>query len=539
MGKKIREKISVTNAFYLVLAACIVVVLLSFLLTTTNLYDNSVEGTREEITPVRVEQINNHFTNYFFTEGQIDDRNSSLMFCTSHRNISVYADNVLIYERKSSNSIFGRTTGTVYNIVEIPADCSRLKVTLDTVYTSSEGDPITFYQGNGITMFSGVLRNSMFASGISLFNIVLGICMLIYWSIVRNRTGIGKELLYLGIFALTMGFWSFGETDCAKLIIENREAASFQAFVCLMLMGLPFVFFIKNFLKMKNDHIYKWYAIVNITAICVMFFLHFTGIAEVKETVFVSHILLVLAICYFAYALICKIRLGTDRRRVRVSVIGILILISSTVGDLVMYYQGAEQVDAFGRVGFMVYSIPLGLEAASDSLRKIEEGRKSEIYKELAVTDILTQTYNRNAYHDDTIGRSDLKNIVLVTFDLNNLKQCNDTFGHATGDRYIKDAVKIIRRVYGKHGKIYRIGGDEFCVLMENVKLLTVTRLAHEMEREEILYHTPEQDIRMEIACGYAAFDPTLDEDLEDTRSRADVMMYENKQKIKEQRKEA
>lgn len=54
-------------------------------------------------------------------------------------------------------------------------------------------------------------------------------------------------------------------------------------------------------------------------------------------------------------------------------------------------------------------------------------------------------------------------------FDLNNLKYFNDTHGHATGDYYIIVCSEIIQDIFGMYGKVYRIGGDEFCAVTEGV----------------------------------------------------------------------
>ena len=51
-------------------------------------------------------------------------------------------------------------------------------------------------------------------------------------------------------------------------------------------------------------------------------------------------------------------------------------------------------------------------------------------------------------------------------FDLNDLKKCNDTYGHDYGDQYIMMASEILKKLFALDGKCYRIGGDEFCALV-------------------------------------------------------------------------
>ena len=94
------------------------------------------------------------------------------------------------------------------------------------------------------------------------------------------------------------------------------------------------------------------------------------------------------------------------------------------------------------------------------------QGRSCRSMKELATKDMLTKLYNRNAYDEWIKVNRRPKKAKIVVFDLNNLKQCNDTMGHAAGDAYIQNAAGIILHVFGNCGNCYRIGGDEFCVVI-------------------------------------------------------------------------
>ena len=51
--------------------------------------------------------------------------------------------------------------------------------------------------------------------------------------------------------------------------------------------------------------------------------------------------------------------------------------------------------------------------------------------------------------------------------DINNFKQINDALGHANGDKVLKIISKLILKSYSKYGYCYRIGGDEFCVVLK------------------------------------------------------------------------
>ncbi|MGN0350591.1 MAG: diguanylate cyclase domain-containing protein [Roseburia sp.] len=522
-----------TGFYFFILGITLFLVVLSVFQARVYLYDPGAQTERKEKVPERVEQIDEITQEYYFSEGEIDETNSCLLFYANHRFVWVYADDVLIYARENGQTIFGNTTGSIWYFVEIPETTKEVKVRIESAYSVVKNEKIEFYQGNGVQMYGELLKESILSLFISGTVVILGVLMLCYWFVMKRREKVGEALLFLGLFAVIMGIWSVGETNIVMLLSDNHVAVSFMAFIWLMLMTIPFVLFVYYFMEAEDKWLHRILIVLGCCSIIVQLGLHFSGVAELKEIAFVSHIMLALGIMYFLYTIVSKYRKEGCSKKVKISLVGFLVLAVSAVGDIVTYYMGTRMVDAFGRIGFMCYIALLGYEVASNSLVAIDEGRKAKIYKELAIKDLLTGTYNRNAYHNDTYGRINLKNLLIITFDLNDLKFCNDTFGHAAGDKYITDAAELIRNVYGKYGKVYRIGGDEFCVLVENEKQCDMEQLMGQMREEEKKYNQKSQNISMALACGYAFFDPTRDEDLEDTRNRADVMMYQNKKETK------
>jgi diguanylate cyclase (GGDEF)-like protein len=168
----------------------------------------------------------------------------------------------------------------------------------------------------------------------------------------------------------------------------------------------------------------------------------------------------------------------------------------------------------------------------------LERANESEIYRKLAYTDELTGLYNRTAFKrdivnqqtvDKTTGATSIAPTVIFMFDLNDLKKCNDTYGHEYGDKYISMASSIINHVFGHEGRCYRIGGDEFCVILPfisnkdlSASLELFRRKVRECNRKRFV-------VPVTIAVGYAVYDPNIDQTLSDTQNRADALMYQDK----------
>ena len=87
-------------------------------------------------------------------------------------------------------------------------------------------------------------------------------------------------------------------------------------------------------------------------------------------------------------------------------------------------------------------------------------------YSDLSLkVDPLTGLLNRKSY-ENRLKKLDYTTAIIM-LDINNFKEINDELGHASGDKILKIISKLILGSYGKYGYCYRIGGDEFCVILK------------------------------------------------------------------------
>lgn len=161
----------------------------------------------------------------------------------------------------------------------------------------------------------------------------------------------------------------------------------------------------------------------------------------------------------------------------------------------------------------------------------------------LAYQDALTKVKNKASYQMDRDRlnqyiRAGSAQFGLVMVDLNFLKRMNDTYGHERGDIYITGTVQIICAVFD-HSPVYRIGGDEFVVLLEHRdyedREELVTRLQEALRATAADENRPAWE-RYSAAVGMAVFEPG-DCCVDDVFKRADKLMYENKIAMKAQRR--
>ncbi len=95
-----------------------------------------------------------------------------------------------------------------------------------------------------------------------------------------------------------------------------------------------------------------------------------------------------------------------------------------------------------------------------------EKKKEQEMYANSTI-DQLTGSFNRRAYEMDvsnlTVNDS---NLVYISADVNGLKVINDTLGHQAGDELLQVATNCMKQCFGPYGKVYRIGGDEFTIII-------------------------------------------------------------------------
>lgn len=144
--------------------------------------------------------------------------------------------------------------------------------------------------------------------------------------------------------------------------------------------------------------------------------------------------------------------------------------------------------------------------------------------------DVLTKLLNRRSYES---RKATLKRSAIVLFlDINNFKAVNDSYGHKFGDSCLKITAEAIKAAYGKNGLCYRLGGDEFCVIMDRkISTINVNAL-HEKFRQELSQKNINGIPMPTVAVGCASFEPGKTT-VANAIAQADEQMYTHKKSAK------
>ena len=184
--------------------------------------------------------------------------------------------------------------------------------------------------------------------------------------------------------------------------------------------------------------------------------------------------------------------------------------------------------------------IMIAMTAAVILLREQGHHRQIVDVHKMAYIDPLTKVKSKQAYLnksnkiDELLKSGEETEFGVIVFDLNGLKAVNDTYGHEEGDKFIKDGCKIICRHY-VHSPVYRVGGDEFVVILSGSDYTNRDELIRSFEK---MIEENQKNGGIVIASGMDVYNEEYDSDFNSVFNRADQKMYIRKRFLKEIAKE-
>lgn len=141
--------------------------------------------------------------------------------------------------------------------------------------------------------------------------------------------------------------------------------------------------------------------------------------------------------------------------------------------------------------------------------------------------DQLTKLKNRHAYQEDIaiLDHPDYYPLGILLADVNGLKLFNDSFGHLQGDAILQDTATILCDVFSSD-YVYRMGGDEFIILLPKTSLSDVIELIKVANIEATKYQF--MNIEVSLSFGYAIKE-SESQSLQDLLKIAEDFMYKQK----------
>lgn len=472
-------------------------------------------------------------------------------FCFRSKNIyyQVYIDGTLVYNPYVPESIFyPKSFGTRWNYITLsPEDAGKqLELRITTVYTSARTSLSNVYLGSSGSVILNTLQDKIVALITCILLLFVGLLLMFADIPINIQAKKNHELLYLGLFSVSIAIWCLTETNLLQLFIGDSRMISFISCSSLMLIPIPMVLYLDSAFGFRKNFVIPLISILSFTGFSVCMLLHLFNIADIHETLNITHFVLGISAAILLYTIIRNSLIkgkNTAKNVYRIlRGVGLSSISVATGIDIIRFYLGSTGDSAmFVRIGLLIFIICYGTSSLEKTINAVKLGIQTEFVSQLAYRDGLTGIGNRTAFQEHLVNleeqKTELPSIGIIMFDVNDLKFVNDHMGHQAGDSLLIHSAALIKDAFQDLDcDCYRIGGDEFSILLSGEDVKQRCELGLEQFRRLITECNQNVGLpfRISIAYGYALYNETCREKkLMDIYQQADTNMYENKKWLK------
>ena len=468
----------------------------------------------------------------------------TILFKTTHTKVRVLLDDEEIYSYgwEEDTPSFLKSPGTLWHTAEIPGNSGgkTLCVELYSVYENFYGNALEIRYGSSGACVFALLTDALVILVINCIILFAGLVSIILHIVTHsykeeNEAG---SFLCVGFFSLAIAIWSLCQSGCLQMVIPDARVLYFVDFFSFYLFPIPFNLFVSTICRTKYKKGFWGFAGAYFVSLLFALAIQVSGWKDIFELITLTHMIMAVNVIYVFVAIRREVELQQNETA-RTLQKPLYIVMLFAAAELIAYYaRGFRETSVFLPFGTIVFiSMLIWLQVNRYYNKKLEE-QKLEYYEKLANTDMLTEAWNRNAYEGmlKSMEQEEMRwnTTCVLMFDVNGMKDINDNYGHDKGDEALKLCYRCICQTFGPEGKCYRIGGDEFVYVsnqMDDLEAL-VTRFETAVSQISQGLEYP-----FSVAVGYARYDGLKKEQFRDVLRRSDTMMYENKRRHVEEAK--
>lgn len=479
----------------------------------------------------------------------------SLCFRTKNIFYKVYIDGKLRYEPEvEENSSYNKSFGSRHNYVPLYSEDAgkTVQIKITTVYDNAKTRITDVYIGTSGGVALSFIEQELFAILNSVLLLFIGIILILADIPLNFKREKNHELMYLGCTSVSIAVWCLVETGVFQLFLGDSRLIQTISCTILMLIVIPMTLYFDKAFGFGFKHVKGMLCTFSFFEFIICFAMHFLKIMDFHETLMITHVLCVFSAIVIILSVLKK---KSQKEKTESKAIfhffrafGLLAISVSAMLDIARFYLSDSHDSAMCvRVGLILFMICFGLSSLEKTINAVKLGARSEMISELAYKDGLTGVGNRTLFKEKIAELEENKNyaneVVFVMFDVNDLKYINDKMGHQTGDQLIVMGAEIIKNSFeGLGGSCYRIGGDEFIVIITGDAPIAQYNEGMKRFESAIAEHNanPDKKFRISIAYGYAVYNESnRDKTMSDVWHMADAFMYKNKKEMKERMIEA
>jgi len=445
-----------------------------------------------------------------------------LCFNIAHHSIEVYFDDTPAYSLTvSENNRIAKNVSSNWCIVHVGENHAGKEVTvvLTPLFEAAIGKKPEFLLGAPYAIAIELLVGEMPLLIISSLAILLGffvVSVFLYFRFFRN-TG-NKGTIYLGFFSMFIGLWKLTDLQCMSLLMpEHALSFGYISIGALFLTVVSLFFYFSTLFVKEKRMIPNILSCTSILVVLTVLTVQLLGIAEIRQNLIYSHILLIAALLSVPVTAMIN-RIVSKSWGLQPTWKLLFLLGIGMIVDLVFYYRNNKNgLLSFSIMGLIVYTLIIFLLNVQDATKK-------------AYTDGGTGLINRTRWMElMNKEAAPSKPFAILMIDMNGLKQVNDTLGHDAGDRMIVALSDILRKTLPLTSVICRWGGDEFTVLLSDVNRAQLDLQIQRIISESEAYNAAHPELPVHFAIGNALSTEHPQSSRLELFHLADEEMYRNK----------
>lgn len=432
-----------------------------------------------------------------------------------------------------------REHGDCRHWVELPGDSSGKELSVRITESKKFVDRIMkkpIYLGEKNAIFYRNLSNGFYAlifSFLTLISILVSFFYRISFRADMSKRSL-RRMQFLDLFILDVGIWVLTDSKIMQLFTGRTSIVSLVSFVTFLLMPLFIILFVKEMM------VYRWKVFDILLGIgsvntAVILAVYLFRIAPIYQWLFLQHVFMIITIIIILEKSVIEIK-KYKNPGIKKVVIGFALLSLCGIVSLILFYSKSPvNYVYFYCLGFLVFMGCLIWAVFDEVYYYVEESAKAKIYRKMIYIDVMTGMENRTAFEKMLEDDISAEGIAYIVFDNDNLKVINDNCGHRAGDLLLRETAKCIRKVFGKLGRCFRIGGDEFLVMLREMTEDGIKESLDYFDRE-VDKINKEGKTHIEISYGYF-FCEDASMTLNELFEKADANMYLKKRRVKGERR--
>ncbi|MBP7347353.1 MAG: diguanylate cyclase [Butyrivibrio sp.] len=440
--------------------------------------------------------------------------------------------NVFIGDSDQTIPLSAQDSGQEVAIEITPLENMTLS-TFDIPLIGSERDILRYKMGSAFSLFS-----------CSCFLIIFGLVGIFISCLVIFIQGQFMRLFLSGVFSLDIGVWLLCYGNYTDMVSQNAIYNSTLEFLSLYLLPLWTTLLFVQIYSDRKRKFFIFLSCVNVFFVSVVLVCHYFIGIHLNTFLVVCHILcaadIILSMFIIMSGFVKKEKLQRFQERVLLAgliffmLTGSIDLIWFNLQKYLYFHPGGYHTFLLLPLGAVVFVISLLLNYFYFIMDNMVQQKEKEQLLNIAYVDKLTQISNRTKCERDMKLLNDgNKPYVIISLDLNHLKQINDTYGHTYGDTLISGFARILDKCFGPVGTVGRMGGDEFIVMISGQSRQQVDNRLLAMEA--LLAKESRKDKRLVFStsygCAYSQEHPEMS--TIQLYKLADTRMYEMKGRVK------